>query len=123
MSEIERQVQAIVGETLSEIDIGDDQILLTTISGRKFIFDHAQDCCETVRIESVSGEAKTLIGKVVRAVEYEANEGKDPPPSEYAESWTRTNITFRVDDSTVITKWIGESNGYYSETVDFHEVE
>lgn len=115
-------MNSLLGEILTHIDIDEnnDQIMLTTESGRKIMIYHIQDCCESVRIESVSGDCKKLIGKAILVSDELVYSGD--PPDEYSESWTRTDLTFKVNDETVIVRWIGESNGYYSESVDFQEL-
>jgi len=117
------EVGSLVGEVLTHIDTdeGNTEIMLTTASGRIIRIYHHQDCCERVSIESTEGNWHSLIGKVI----IEASEDIDPqgePPPKYPESWTRTALTFKVDDATVISRWIGESNGYYSESVEIEDV-
>lgn len=116
-------VGSLVGEVLTYIDTDEknDEIMLTTASGRKIKIYHDQDCCEEVRIESTDGSWHSLIGKVIVEASADVKEKGDPPP-EYPDSWTRTTLTFRVDDATVISRWIGESNGYYSESVHIEDV-
>lgn len=111
------------GEILTHIDVNEEanQILLTTESGRTFLIHHEQDCCESVIIEDTQGDWGKLVGKVVEQVTKEETYKGDPPP-EYPDSWTRTTLKFKVNDATVICRWIGESNGYYSETVDISEI-
>jgi hypothetical protein len=92
--------------------------MLTTASGRKIWIHHDQDCCESVRIEDTQGNWHELIGKVI----VEASEDVRSSGPRCSESWTRTTLTFRVDGATVISRWIGESNGYYSESVDIEEL-
>ena len=116
-------IESLVGEVLTYIDTDDtnEQIILTTESGRRIIIYHDQDCCEHVRIEDTEGNWHDLIGKViVEAAQDEVQYGEPPP--KYPDSWTRTTLTFRVNDATVISRWIGESNGYYSESVDIEDV-
>ena len=117
------EAKSLVGEVLTHIDTDEknNEVLLTTASGRQIKIFHSQDCCESVYIEDTEGNWHELIGKVlVEAKHEESSEGD--PPQEYAESWTRTSLTFKVDGATVISKWIGESNGYYSESVDLEDV-
>lgn len=112
-------LSSLVGETLTYIDVDNDnnEIMLTTSSGRTIRIFHYQDCCESVRIVDTEGNWHDLIGKVlVEATHDETGEGDD---------WgheTKTTLTFRVDGATVISRWVGESNGYYSESVDIEEL-
>lgn len=110
-------VNELIGETLTHIDVDEsgDQIRMETASGKVITLYHCQDCCESVRIEDTQGNWHDLIGKVI--VEANKREGNFGKPYA-AESWMRTEFTFKVDDATVISRWIGESNGYYSESVD-----
>lgn len=115
------KINELVGETLAFIDASEGEILLTTQSGRRIRIHHEQDCCETVRVEDTQGNWHDLIGKVIIEATEDVQPQGDPPP-EYQDSWTRTTLIFKVDDATVISKWIGESNGYYSESVDIEEL-
>ena len=116
------KLEELNGETLTHIDVakehGEDQILLTTESGREIRIYHEQDCCETVRIVDTEGEWHDLIGKPI----LEATKEEEQRETEDYESETKTALTFRVDGATVISRWIGESNGYYSESVDIREI-
>jgi hypothetical protein len=122
MKERRIELESLVGETLSYIDTDDSgQILLTTQSGRQICIYHEQDCCESVFIYDTKGNWHELIGKPILW----ANEEIDSPDDDIIgnfDSVTQTKLTFKVDDATVVSRWIGESNGYYSETVDIKEI-
>lgn len=115
----------MIGETLSYIDVCENEIRLETVSGKVFTLYHEQDCCEGVDLVNVEGNFQHLLGKVVTEVIEEIDPDDDPifgaqePP---CESRTNTRVTFKTDEDTVITRWVGESNGYYSEGVDFIEI-
>jgi serine/threonine protein phosphatase PrpC len=112
----------LVGEVLDAVDIDreENQILLTTRSGRKFLVYHEQDCCEKVAISGQDGNFDKLIGKpIVEARDFAVDTGESE--SDY-DSQTTTTLVFRVDDQTVISRWVGDSNGYYSESVDIAEL-
>ena len=116
-------VGSLVGEVLTYIDTDEknDEIMLTTASGRKIKIYHNQYGSEWVEIVDTEGNWHDLIGKVIIEASEDVKEQGDPPP-EYPDSWTRTELTFRVDGATVISRWIGESNGYYSESVHIEDV-
>lgn len=117
------------GKRIAAIDVVDDpgkehEIQITTECGRMFRFYHSVDCCESVQIAKAKdgdGNLLTLIGKTLIDVSH-ATDSENDPPSEHSDSWTNTTITFRTDSETVISRWIGESNGYYSEDVDLEEI-
>ena len=116
-------IHSLLGDVLAYVDIDEvnNQILLTTKNGRTVRVYHHQECCETVRIRDTEGDWHDLIGKVIVETSYSQSKDVDPPSGD-PESWTLTELKFRVDDSTVINRWIGESNGAYSESVDFEDV-
>ena len=110
----------LVGEVLDAVDIDrkENQILLTTRSGRRFLVYHEQECCEKVAIFGQDGSFDKLIGKpIVEARDIAVDTGDDE-----LDSQTTTTLVFRVDDQTVISRWVGDSNGYYSERVDIAEL-
>jgi len=84
---------------------------------------HRQNCCEHVEIVDVTGDVADLIGEeIIRAEEsvYEGDDTKD----EYGELM-RTIWTFyklATKKGYVDFRWCGQSNGCYSERVDFEEV-
>ena len=79
---------------------------------------HEQDCCETVQIQDTEGNWHDLIGKVITETDHDETCGV----LDNSESSTLTTLTFKCDDATVISRWIGESNGYYSEGVDLADI-
>lgn len=121
-----QEIKTVVGEVLAHIDIafpanGAHEIRLETKSGRVFRIWHNQDCCEHVYIHGIDGAIHRILGKpIIEATHTEVEKG-EPVPQD-PDFWTNTTIEFRVDGATLVTRWIGESNGYYGETVDFEEV-
>jgi hypothetical protein len=118
-----RDESDLIGLTVKFIDVGPDSIMITTECDRKFMFYHDQDCCESVGIYDSKGDLKSLVGK---RLEYVGREVCDIPEDvtyeERDDSYTWTNLIFRTTNETVISRWIGESNGYYSENVDLEEI-
>lgn len=103
---------------------GNDVLIFTTDTGRKFRFFHDQDCCESVSIEDICGDLNDLIGSPIVKAE-EATSAENPQgvkASDYQDSFTWTFYHFSTAKGTVTVRWYGESNGYYSESVDFEEV-
>jgi hypothetical protein len=120
---------SLKGLTITSIkrvsDDGDDSIKIATSDGRQWDMRHYQDCCESVRIEKIAGSLDSLIGSpLIEAREETDSEGwpADAEPKEYTESYTWTTYYFATDSASVSIRWLGESNGYYSESVSIEEV-
>ena len=74
---------------------------------------HHQDCCETVYLADVVGSFEDLIGyPLLEVSETIVNTNSADMSS------TASYYNFRTVKASVQLRWIGESNGYYSETVD-----
>lgn len=109
----------LVGKTLTDIKLRnrDRDAVFTCSDGTIYKMGHFQDCCEVVDIDDVVGDINDLIGsEIIRAEErtdnYKSDRGWD-------ESGTWTFYELATIKGSVTIKWLGLSNGYYSESVDF----
>lgn len=112
------------GMTLTSIQGAEkesEQIIFTTSEGRKFKMFHYQDCCESVLVEEVVGDVEDLLNTPLLLAEESTN--TEEPASSYGDTRTWTFYRLGTIKGTVVIRWLGESNGYYSESVDFKEVE
>ena len=84
---------------------------------------HWQDCCESVTIEDVVGDLADLVGEpILIAEEATSDENPDGVETDIWGTCTWTFYKFATRKGSVTIRWYGESNGYYSESVDFEEV-
>ena len=74
---------------------------------------HHQECCETVYLADVVGSFEDLIGYPL----LEVSESFVDIATEDSSS-TASYYNFKTVKASVQLRWVGESNGYYSETVD-----
>ena len=113
------KTENLVGKTVENINFvearGRDKIemILETTDGYSYRYYHQQDCCEWVKIEDIVGEIDDLIGSPIQLAEVMTN-------NEMAEwnSQTWTFYKFATSKGYVTVRWLGESNGYYSEEVN-----
>lgn len=108
--------RTFVGSTIQSVkgmDIGSDEITVITDGGALRLY-HDQDCCESVSVEDVTGDPADLIGKIVVSFE-EAT--ADAPSTDGSGTWTFYKIRTTGGDVTI--RWLGESSGYYSESVEY----
>lgn len=118
--------EGLKGKTLVKVTglvTGSDAVLFETAEGAKLRMYHAQDCCEHVRIEDVVGDVDDLIGNPILVAEEVSNgEGPTVEGGYGDESYTWTFYKLATIKGSVDIRWLGESNGYYSEGVDFEAV-
>ena len=97
-------------------DVGDGKMVFENASER-FVFYHAQDCCESVDINDITGDLEDLVGEPL----FIAEEVRGETPVDFDErdheSVTWTFYKFATRKGYVDVRWLGESNGYYSESV------
>jgi hypothetical protein len=122
----EVDVSVLMHRTITNLQQnGDDELLFTMDNGDRYIMYHSQDCCEHVRIEDIDGDLYDLVGSPVLQAEVVSGETRDGwEEVEYQnDSYTWTFYKFATIKGSVTLRWLGESNGYYSERVDFGKVE
>jgi len=132
-----RNVKELVGKTLIKIENKNDELIFHCKTGEVYKLYHSQDCCESVSIEDICGDLDDLIGTPIILAEEVSNddfvktfECKFNKTNEWGskvdedgnyepDSCTWTFYKFATKNGYVDVRWYGESNGYYSESVDF----
>ncbi len=106
----------MLGQVMSDVINGGDELIFQTVEGKTHKFYHSQGCCESVTIEDVCGDLSDLIGSPLLIAEEVDN--MDVPEVQ-AESFTWTFYKFGTVKGNVTVRWLGTSNGYYGEGVDY----
>lgn len=112
----------LVGKTITAVsgERGDEVLAFVCSDGTEYRLYHSQDCCEHVRIEDICGDMADIIGSpVLVADESTSDENPQGVKPEYQDSFTWTFYKIDTAKGGVTIRWYGESNGYYSESVDF----
>jgi hypothetical protein len=115
----------LLGLTLTAIEgcvPGSEEVTFTASDGRRFRLYHAQNCCESVSLTDVCGDVADLVGSPILQAEEVTNANEGEKPGDYSDSWTWTFYKLATIKGSVTLRWLGESNGYYSEGVDFVEL-
>ena len=105
----------LVGKVLVSVEnIDNERLVFTVEDGSVYELTHYQDCCEDVRIEDITGDFSYLVGSPITMADESSN-------SEYENFVSRTWTFYKLATlkGYVDIRWLGESNGYYSERVDF----
>lgn len=113
-------INILKGKTIIDIQNNNNcELIFTCSDGKKYKMLHYQDCCEDVWLEDICGDLDNLLNTPILSAEEVCNEDT----SGKYESATWTFYKFSTAKGYVTLRWLGESNGYYSEDVDFVEVE
>ncbi len=118
------ELKDLLGKTMTSVENKGDELVFTTTEGKSFKLYHSQDCCENVSIESVVGDLADLVGEPLLMAEESSGETPADYKFEYEPgSYTWTFYKFATRKGYVDVRWLGESNGYYAEGVDFAEAQ
>lgn len=122
-----RILDGFYGRTFTKVtgcEVGSDEVTFHRDDGAVIKMYHEQDCCETVDIVDVCGDPNDLVGAVL--VEAEESWSRDVEHPEVAhmktinplEDHAWTFYRFQTHKGQVSIRWLGESNGYYSMSVN-----
>ena len=117
-----KKFEDLKGKILLNIENVDNFELIFTLAAGKYALNHDQDCCEDVRIVDINGNLDDLIGTPILLAEEVISDNKNPEgidPPIYLDSFTWTFYKLATIKGYVTIRWLGESNGYYSEHVSF----
>lgn len=112
-------IEDMRGKVFTKItgEVGGSELRFENATER-FVFFHDQDCCEHVDINDIVGDLQDLVGEPLLIAE-EVNGATEPDVDHYEhyESYTYTFYKFATRKGYVDVRWLGESNGCYSEGV------
>jgi hypothetical protein len=104
--------------SIQGVDSDDDTTIITTTDGSVYTLAHQQDCCEHVRVYgSVGNIDDVLNAEVIAAEDTYPMDNPSAPDYKCYESATWTQFRIVTNKGTFEIWWLGESNGYYSESV------
>ena len=120
-SNVENCLSELLGEVISTVEGAETgwETIITTESGKAIKIYHEQDCCEHVSIED--SEVDDIVGGYCHFAGFvdgktPANESADDCYYDSSQTWSFLKI--ETSKGSIWQRWLGESNGYYSESVD-----
>lgn len=121
----DKDISELIGKIITQIDNNSDEIIFHC-ENEKYKMYHSQDCCENVSIDDIEGDLNDLLNTPILQAEEVSNpeyEKEWLSKQEYQpESFTWTFYKLATVKGYVTIKWLGESNGYYSESVEFVKI-
>lgn len=111
----------LIGKTFAAVTVtnGNEEMRFLLPDGTGWRFYYEYECCASCSIVDIVGNLADIVGLPIVVAE-EISSGDAKPPED-AESYTWTFYRFATVKGTVTVRWLGESNGYYSESVTFEK--
>ena len=109
------KIEDMVGKVFTSVTQDSTEMVFANETER-FRFFHYQDCCETVHIDDIVGDLSDLEGEPLLMAEEVS--GEAPVLDDYHDVVQWTFYKFATRKGYVDVRWMGESNGYYSTSVD-----
>lgn len=112
-------ITCLLGKTVKNIYINEDKEVIFHVKTNNRFNDevykmfHEQDCCENVYLACIDGNLCDLIGEQLVVAECVSHSSET---NDGSKTWTF--YRFATTKGFVVLRWCGESNGYYSESVD-----
>ncbi len=112
-------ISVLVGKTITNVYEGSDnaEIIFECTDGTSYKTYHMQDCCESVWFEDSDNALSCLVGETVTSA---YSTSQDMPEESESGTWTFYTVASR--NVSVTMRFCGESNDYYSESVDFCKI-
>lgn len=112
-------VKKLIGQTISSVhvDMSDGEVKFYLKSGATLRIWHEHQCSEWVYLEDISGidSVNQLEGETVLDAYVSYNEGEQVEDDDgYMNDSTWSFLILRTNNYTVVFRWLGTSNGWYS---------
>lgn len=116
-------IDELVGKVVRGLAYDEDYFQILT-DDCIYIFYHEYDCCEYVWLTQVDGISDKIIGSRIVIAEVVTKSGDDGViDTDECDSVTWSFYKIGTNKGMIDFRFQGESNGYYSETVDLIKIE
>jgi len=117
----EATISELVGKTIVKLDmtVGRKEVRFLCSDKTAYVLFHETECCEQVLLEDINGEISWLVGSpILMADESQGDTGYETDRDENPHyQWTF--YRFATRKGYVDLRFLGTSNGYYSEKMTF----
>lgn len=112
------EVNELIGKTFTKVHVPGDALVFEASDGSEYTLVGMDDCCNSpAAVEDVCGDLSDLIGSPLLQAEESTNEeAPKEPPEGTQESYTWSFYKFGTVKGRVTVRFLGSSNGYYSES-------
>lgn len=98
-----------------------DEVLYLCTRQAIFAIRHKQDCCEDVWFVDGEEDISDMVGDYLVKIRIDVSpQDRDPDRVDECSTWTF--VTIQTLKNSYSFRWRGESNGYYSETVQLDDI-
>lgn len=108
------KVDEMRGQTFTSVHADEDSVTFQNDKVRYTLY-HETDCCESVVVEEIIGDLEDLTGWPLLIAREDHNAEGEELPNEESYTWTFYN--FATFKGYVTIRFLGTSNGFYSEDV------
>ena len=124
----ERSFSALLRQTIAKIDGAEkdsERIVFTCADGSRYRMYYDHDCCAFCTVEDICGDIQDLLYTEILLAEEmtQSQGGVNVDLEEGNDSFTWTFYRLATSKGYVTIRWFGSSNGYYSESVTFEQLD
>lgn len=115
-------IEDLIGKTFDSVSKDSCDQLSFSNKDESYLFYYEPDCCASCEIEDICGDLDDLVGAPILTAESVSRDATEGEIREINDSGTWTFYRFATIKGYVTVRWLGTSNGYYSESVSFKKL-
>lgn len=124
------EITDLIGKIVIGIRYDDENFVLVCQDQNNdeiyYHFYHENDCCEGAWLDDIIGDLNDLLNYPILKAEEKFSCNDDeyitPKNGTLDDSWTWTFYTLATFNGYVDLRWVGTSNGYYSESISIFKM-
>ena len=117
---LQEPMKNLIIASIIGLEENNEEVQIVFEDGSKIKMYHVQDCCESVYVAQVDGQVERHIGARIKSLKEKISEDQDGMINDSC-TWTFYDLV--TSKGILSFRFNGESNGYYSESVDIEYID